>query len=329
MTESDKWTTSVVLAGMLLSSAGTVTAQAPSGPAYPTKPLRMIVPFSAGSGTDTIARIAAGGMAPVLGQQIIVDNRGGAAGNIGAELAAKSPPDGYTLLLANLGHAANMTMYRNLNYDLVRDFAPVVQLAYIPSIIAVHPSLPARSVSELIKLARSKPGAIDYGSGGIGTSSYISGELFKARTGVNLMHVPYKSGGEALTALMTGEVPIFFAPLSTTLPLIRQGRLRGLAVMSLERLPAAPETPTVAELGYPGFQTGNWYGILVPAKSPREVVTVLSRAALAALKDTVVAKRLTDLGFVIVGDQPDQFAAHIRAEIASLAKILKGISAPQ
>ncbi len=296
---------------------------------YPAKPPRLIVSFSAGSGTDTIARIVAGGMATAMGQQIIVDNRGGAAGNIGAEIAARAPADGYTLFLANLGHAANVSIYRKLPYDLVRDFAPVVQLAYIPSMLAVHPSLPARTVAEFVKLAKARPGAINYGSGGIGTPSYITGELFCARAGVALTHVPYKSGGEALTAVVTGEVPLFFAPLSTTLPLRQQGRLNGLAVTSVSRLPAAPDLPTVAESGYPGFQTGNWYGLMVPAKTPADVVSAINRAALAALKDPAISRRLTDLGFVTVGDQPAEFAAHVQSEIAGLAKVLKGLAQAQ
>lgn len=296
---------------------------------YPAKPPRLIVSFSAGSGTDTIARIVAGRMATAMGQQIIVDNRGGAAGNIGAEIAARAPADGYTLFLANLGHAAKVSIYRKLPYDLARDFAPVVQLAYIPSMLAVHPSLPARTVPEFVKLARARPGAINYGSGGIGTPSYITGELFSARAGISLTHVPYKSGGEALTAVITGEVPLFFAPLSTTLPLRQQGRLNGLAVTSAARLPAAPDLPTVAESGYPGFQTGNWYGLMVPAKTPADIVSAINRAALAVLKDPAIHRRLTDLGFVTVGDQPAEFAAHVQHEIASLAKVLKGLAPAQ
>jgi len=292
---------------------------------YPAKPIRFMVSFSAGSGTDTIGRIVAGGLSQALGQQVVVENRAGAAGNIGAELAAKSLPDGYTLFLVNMGHAANVTLYDKPGYDLVRDFAPVTQLASSPSVVVVHPSLPVKSIAELVKLAKSRPGAIHYGSGGIGTPTFVAGELFKGQAGVDLLHVPYKSGGEAIIGVMTGEVPVYFAPLSTALPLVQQGRLRALAVTTVRRLAVLPEYPTVEESGYPGFQAGNWYGLMVPAKTPRETIVTLRNAALKTLNDPGVNKRMTDLGYVIIGDQPEEFAAHIRSEIASLAKILKGL----
>jgi tripartite-type tricarboxylate transporter receptor subunit TctC len=295
--------------------------------AYPAKPVRFLVSFSAGSGTDTIGRIVAGGMAQAFGQQVVVENRAGAAGNIGAEIAAKSPPDGYTLFLANMGHAASVTLYEKLAYDLVRDFAPVTQLASSPSMVVVHPSLPVKSLAELVKLAKAKPGAVHYGSGGIGTPTFVAGELFKMQAGVDLLHIPYKSGGEAIIGVMTGEVPLYFAPMSTALPLVQQGRLRSLAVTTLKRMPMLPEYPTVAESGYPGFQAGNWYGLLVPAKTPRETIVTIRNAAIKALNDPGVLKRMTDLGYVIIADQPEEFAAHIRSEIASLAKILKGLRA--
>ena len=295
---------------------------------YPAKPVRFLVSFSAGSGTDTIGRIVAGGMAQAFGQQVVVENRAGAGGNIGAEIAAKSPPDGYTLFLVNMGHAASVTLYEKLTYDLVRDFAPVTQLASSPSIVVVHPSLPVKSISELVKLAKARPGAIHYGSGGIGTPTFVAGELFKMQAGVDLLHVPYKSGGEAIIGVMTGEVPLYFAPLSTALPLVQQGRLRALAVTTVKRLAVLPEYPTVAESGYPGFQAGNWYGLMVPAKTPRETIVTIRNAAIKALNDPGVNKRMTDLGYIIIADQPEEFAAHIRSEIASLAKILKGLRAP-
>jgi tripartite-type tricarboxylate transporter receptor subunit TctC len=295
--------------------------------AYPAKPIRFLVPFSAGSGTDTIGRIVAGGMSQALGQQLIVENRAGAAGNIGAEFAAKSPPDGYTLFLVNMGHAANVTLYDKLPYDLVRDFAPVTQLASSPSMVVVHPSFPVKSMTELVRLARAKPGAVHYGSGGIGTPTFVAGELFKLQSGVDLMHVPYKSGGEAIIGVVTGEVPLYFSPLATALPHVQQGRLRGLAVTTLKRLPQLPQYPTVAESGYPAFQAGNWYGVLVPAKTPKEAIGTIRNAAIRGMNDSAANKRMVDLGYVIIGDQPEEFAAHIRSEIASLAKILKGLRA--
>ena len=294
--------------------------------AYPTKPVRFMVSFSAGSGSDTIGRIVASGLSQAFGQQVIVDNRAGAAGNIGAEVAAKAPPDGYTLFLANMGHAANATIYPRLPYDLLRDFAPVMQLATSPSIVVVHPSLPVKSIAELTRLAKARPGAINYGSGGIGTPTFVAGELFKRRAGVNLLHVPYKSGGEAIIGVITGEVSVYFAPLATALPQVREGRLRPLAVTSSKRLPLLPEQPTVAELGYPGYEAGNWYGLMVPAKTPQEIVGAVRTAALAALANPAVSKRMTDLGYVIIGDQPEEFASHLKSEIASLASVLKGLA---
>jgi len=290
---------------------------------YPAKVVRLLVPFSPGSGSDTLGRIIAGGMTDVFGQQVIVDNRAGAAGNIGAEIAAKAPPDGYTLLLANLGHAANVSLYRNLPYDVVRDFAPVTQLASAPAIVVAHPSLPVRSLDELVKLAKARPGAINYASGGVGTPTFVAAELFKAQAGVNLLHVPYRAGGEALTAVLSGEVSIYFSPLATALPHVRQGRLRPLAVTAAKRVPVLPEYPTVAELGYPGYQSGNWYGLLVPAKTPKEIIAAIRAAAVAALNNETISRRLADLGYVAIGDQPEEFAAHIKAEIESLGKILR------
>jgi tripartite-type tricarboxylate transporter receptor subunit TctC len=287
--------------------------------------VRFVVPFSPGSGSDTIARIFATGLPEALGQQVIVDNRAGAAGNIGAELAAKAPPDGYTMLLVILGHAANVTLYKNLPYDLVRDFAPVTQLASTPSVLVVHPSLPVKSVAELVALARSKPGAINYSSGGIGTPTFIAGELFKLQARVNLLHVPYRAGGEALTAVVSGETSVYFAPIAPALPHVRSGRLRALAVTSKSRLPILKEYPTVAESGYPGFQTGNWYGLAVPARTPPEIVATLNKASLAVLQNPAVNRKLVDSGYLVIGDTPAEFGAHIRSEITNLAKILKDV----
>lgn len=292
------------------------------GQSYPTRVVRLLVSFSAGSGSDTIGRIIAGGLTEVFGQQVIVDNRAGAAGNIGAEIAAKAPPDGHVLFLANIGHAVNASLYRNLPYSLMRDFAPVTQFATGPAVLVVHPSLPARSVSELIKLARAKPGAINYASGGAGTFTFLAAELFKARAGVNMQHVPYRSGGEALTSVLGGETSVYFTPVATALPHIRQGRLRGLAVTSAKRLLLLPEYPTIAESGFSGYQSGNWYGLMVPAKTPKETIATIRSAAISALNNPHMLKRLNDLGYVAVGSQPDEFAAHIKSEIEGLGKII-------
>ena len=292
---------------------------------YPAKPVRFIVPFSPGSGSDTIARIVSTALPEALGQQVIVDNRAGAAGNIGAELAAKASPDGYSMMLVILGHAANVTLYKNLTYDLVRDFAPVTQFASTPSILIVHPSLPVKSVAELVMLAKAKPGAINYSSGGVGTPTFIAGELFKLQARVNMLHVPYRAGGEALTAVLSGETSVYFAPIAPALPHVRTGKLRALAVTSKSRLPLLQEYPTVAEVGYPSYHTGNWYGLVVPARTPPEIVAALNKAVLTVLKNPSVNKRLVDSGYLVIGDTPDQFASHIKAEIANLGRILKDV----
>jgi tripartite-type tricarboxylate transporter receptor subunit TctC len=303
-------------------AAGCLAASA-SAQNYPTKVVRYIVPMSAGSGADTIGRIAAAGLTQVMGQQVFVDNRTGAAGNIGADAAAKAPADGYTLFQASSTHAANATLYKSLPYDLIRDFAPVTQLASSPSVLVVHPSLPVRTVPELVKLAKAKPGAINYASTGVGSATWAGAELFKDMAGIDMLHVPYRGGGESLTAVVAGEVSVYFAALAVALPQIRHERLRALAVTTTKRVPLLPDKPTIAESGYPGYENGNWYGIVAPAKTPKEIIATLHRAAVAALKEPAISNRLTELGYISVGDQPEQFAAYIKSEVATLAKVVK------
>jgi tripartite-type tricarboxylate transporter receptor subunit TctC len=291
---------------------------------YPAKVVRLVVPFTAGSGTDTVGRLIGGGLTQVFGQQVIVENRAGASGMIGTEFVAKAPPDGYTMLLINQGHAANVSLQGKLAYDSVRDFAPVTQLVTAPALVVVHPSLPVKSISELVKLAKAKPGAINYSTGGTGTPTFIAAALFKAQAGIDMLEVPYKAGGEALTGILAGETSVYFSPLAVALPHIgKQGRLRALAVTSSRRVPALPEVPTVIEAGYPGYQYGNWYGLVVPAKVPKETITIIHNAAVSALNNPGLSKRLGELGYVSIGDQPEEFAAHIKSEIEKLAKILR------
>ena len=292
---------------------------------FPTKPVRLIIAASAGSGSDTIGRIIALGLGKPFGYQVVVENRAGAANLIGVEVASRAPADGYTLLLVHMGTAANETLYEKRPYDLVRDFAAVTQFATAPMVLTVHPSLPARSIAEFVKLAKAKPGAINYSSGGIGSPTYIAAEMFKGQSGLDVMHVAYRSGAEALTAVLSGEVSVYFAPVATALPLIRQNRVRALAVTSAKRVPLLKEWPTIAESGYPGFDAGNWYGIVVPAKTPKETITVIHGAAISALNNPDVTRRLDDLGYVPVGDDPDAFAAHIKSQIEKFGKVLKGV----
>ena len=313
------------LCATLLVPVWLICQSTPDGCAqnYPVKPVRLLVPFSAGSGVDTIGRIIAGGLTEVFGQQVVVDNRAGAAGNIGAEFVAKAVPDGYTVLLVNAGFAANVTLYRNLAYDLVRDFAPVTQLASGPALVVVHPSLPVKSMGDLVKLAKVKPGAINYASGGVGTPTFVAAELFKGQAGIDLLHVPYRAGGEALTSVIAGETSVYFAPLASTLPQIRQNRLRPLAITSAKRLPMMPEYPTVAESGYPGYEFASWYGLLVPVKTLKETIATIRGAALTVLNNPNVIKRFHDLGYALIGDQSEEFAARIKSEIEKQGKILR------
>lgn len=294
---------------------------------YPEKPVRYLLPSSPGSGSDTIGRIIAAGLSQVIGQQVVVENRPGGGSNIGATLAAKAPADGYTLFQMNIAHAANVTVYRNLQYDLLRDFAAVTQLANSPSILVVHPSLPVKSVNDLVRLAKAKPGLIAYASTGSGAPTNMAALLFQEQAGIDLLHVPYRGGGEALTAVISGEVSTYFSPLATALPQIRQGRLRAFAMTSAKRVPLVPEYPTIAELGFPGYESGQWYGILVPVKTPNEIVKTIRGHLVSALKLPDIVNRLTDLGYVIVGDQPEEFSAHIRSEVRKLAKVLRNVRA--
>jgi tripartite-type tricarboxylate transporter receptor subunit TctC len=293
---------------------------------YPAKPVRYLVAFSAGSGADTLGRLVAAGLTETIGQQVVVENRTGAAGNIAAEMAAKSAPDGYLVFQGSLTHAVNATLYRKLPYDILRDFAPVTQLASSPNVVAVHPSLPARSIGDLVKLARAKPGEINYASAGVGSATFLAAEMFKAAAGIDMMHVPYRGGGEAIIAVMTGEASLQFGPIASWEPHLKAGRGRALAITSSRRLSTMPNLPTVAESGYPDYASGNWYGLLLPVKTPPEVVSAIHTATVAALKSPALNKRLTDLGYLVIGDRPDAFAAHIRSEVEKLGKVIKALN---
>lgn len=315
------WTSAALLCATFVHAQPAAT-----GSTYPAKVVRYIVPSSAGSGADVVARIVTNGLTQNFSQQVIVDNRAGAGGNIGAEVAAKAPADGYTVLQITLTQALNMSLYRKLGYDLLRDFTPVTQIAVTPSIVVVHPALPVKSLGELVRLAKARPGEINYASAGTGTPTFLAAELFKAVANVNLVHVPYKGGGEAQTSILSGETSVYFASIGTVLPFIRQGKVRPLAVTSDKRLPFLPEYPTVAELGYPTYKAGNWYGLMVPAKTSAEVISILHAAVTKTIAMPENNKRLVDLGFVAVGDKPDEFGAHIRAEITALAKVVKQLN---
>jgi tripartite-type tricarboxylate transporter receptor subunit TctC len=288
---------------------------------YPAKPVRYILPSTGAS--EIVGRLIAQGLTEQLGQQFFVDVRPGAGSNLGAELGAKAPPDGYTLIQLMQSHTANVSLYRSLGYDVQRDFAPVTRMTSSPLIVVVHPSLPVKTIGELVKLAKAKPGAINYASAGAGTSTFLGGELFKAMAGVDIVEISYRGGGAAQTAVLSGEVSVYFAPVATALPYVREGRLRGLAVGSAMRLPMLPEYPTIAESGYPGYESSNWHGFAAPAKTPKEIISVLNTAAVAVLKRPDILKRMQGLGLTPVGDRPEEFAAFIEADIEKWRKLVQ------
>ena len=288
---------------------------------YPSKPIRVIVPFAAGGGADIIARIVGQKMTESWGQTVVVDNRPGATGNIGAELVAKSPPDGYTLLLTSSALAINPSVYKTVPYDAVRDFAPVTQPGLLPNILVVHPSIPAKNVKELAAIAKSRPGQMSYASAGAGTGTHLAGEMFKLATGADVIHVPYKGGGALIADLLGGQVAFTFATLASVMPYIKAGKIRPLAMTTRTRTPGLPNVPTMIESGYKDFEISTWIGILAPAATPRDVVTKLRTEIVRIIALPDVRQRFEDLGIEPVGDTPEQFAQHIRSELAKYQKV--------
>jgi tripartite-type tricarboxylate transporter receptor subunit TctC len=295
---------------------------------YPTRPVRLVVPFPAGGTTDILARAVAQKLSEAWGQSVVVDNRPGAGGNIGAELVAKSAPDGYTLLMGTVGtHAINASLYAKLPYDHVKDFAPVILVAGVPNVLVVNPGLPVHSVRELIDYAKTNPGKLNFASSGSGTSIHLSGELFKVLTGVQMTHVPYKGSAPALTDLMGGQVQLMFDNLPSSLPFIKAGKLRALAVTSTGRAAALPDIPTVAESGIPGFEASSWFGVLAPAGTPRDIVTRINGEVAKWLTSTDAREKLAGQGAIAAGGTPEDFARHIAAETAKWAKVVKASGA--
>jgi tripartite-type tricarboxylate transporter receptor subunit TctC len=288
---------------------------------YPTHPVRFIVPSAAGGGTDIIARAISLKLAESLGQQFVVDNRPGAGQMIGIELAARAPADGYTILMAASTLAINPIMYKKVPYDPVRDFAPVTQAATLPNVLVVHPSLQVKSVKELIDYAKKNPGRLNFASAGIGTSPQMSIELLKSMAGIDMVHIPYKGTAPGVVDLLAGHVLVMAPNVLTALPHIKSGKLRALAVTSPKRSEALPDVPTVAEAGLPGYDSTQWYGVLAPAGTPREIVARLHDEIARALRDADVGKRLAADGAEPVGSSPEEFAAFIRSEGEKWAKV--------
>ena len=316
-------------------AATLVTAWAPvsgwaqsGGEGYPAKAVRFLCPFPAGGAVDFLARFFAPRMTSVLGQQVFVDNRGGAGGVIGMEAGARAPADGYTITIANLSVLSiNPFLYSKLPYDVVRDFAPVIELAQSVNLLVVHPSLPVKSVKELIALAKARPGALNYASPGNGTPAHLATELLNSMSGVKMVHVPYKGAGAAIPAMLAGESQVYIEPVATALPHVRSGRMRALAVTSAKRTSVVPELPTVAEAGVPGFEFTSWYGVIVPAATPAAVVTRLNATFNRILEQPDVKEQLTAQAMLLVGGTPEAFSAKIKSEMGRWGKVVRDTGA--
>jgi len=294
---------------------------------YPSKPIRLIVPFAPGGPADIQARLIGPKLTEAWGQQVVVENRGGANTIIATEITAKADPDGHTVQIISAGFTVNISLYPRLPYDSLRDFAPVTQLTSGPAIVVVHPSLPARSVKELIAFARARPGQIVYASAGSGSPSHLAVELFKVMTKTDLVHVPYKGAAPAMTDLIAGQVQVSFPTIIAAFPHVKSGRLRALAVTGARRSPAAPDLPTMAEAGVTGYEAANWFGTVVPAKTPPAIVSKLRQEIARALRLPDVQERLLSQGMEPVSNTPEQFADYIKSEMAKWAKVVKASGA--
>ncbi|MBX3665834.1 MAG: tripartite tricarboxylate transporter substrate binding protein [Burkholderiales bacterium] len=300
--------------------AGIATAQAQP---YPSKPIRMVVGFAPGGGTDVTARTVVQGLSDALGQRVVVDNRPGANGTIGAEIVAKSPADGYTILMVNNGHTVNPGMYSNLPYNTIRDFAPVTLVAMLPNILVTHPSLPPKTFPEFVRFSQTRPGAVHYGSGGHGASSHLAMELLKQVAKIDIVHVPYKSGGQSTVAILTGDVAASFNTIPSAVPHVKAGRLRALGVSSLQRTAGMPDVPTIAEMGYPGFSASGLAGLVVPAGTPVEAIERLHDAVKKTIALPVLQERFVTLGMDAVGNTPTEFGRFIKSDMDKWVRLTK------
>ena len=322
MTPRDGIPRLIVAASIALASHGALAATA-NAPAYPTRPVRVIVPQSAGGSTDLAARIVVQRMGEAMGQTFVVDNRPGAGSLNGTETVAKAPPDGYTLLCVAASFSINPSLHEKLPFDPIRDFTAITRLAALPHILVVHPSLPVKTVKDLIALAKAKPGELNYASSGVATSTHLAAELFRHLTGTDMVQVPFKGGAPGMVGLLSGQVQLYVATISTALPHVKSGKLRALAVSSAKRSIVAPEYPTIAEAGVPGYEHASWVGMLATAKTPSPIISALNAQAVKAVaRDDVRALLLRD-GLEPVGDSPQEFAGVIKAEVAKWMKVVK------
>ena len=308
------WVAAAAGAGM----AGTASAQG-----YPVRPVRIVVPFAPGGGTDILARSMAPRMSELLRQQVIVDNRPGASSQIGSELVSRAAPDGYTLLFVDTSFTSNPSLYPKLPYDAVRDFAPVSLLASAPVVLIVHPSVPVKTVKDLVALAKARPGELNFATGGAGSATHLGMELFKSTAAINLVHIPYKGSGPAAAAVVGGEVAMMFAGPSSAKPHVMAGRLRPIAITGETRNAALPVVPTFVESGLQGVDSGTYWGALAPAATPKEIVQTLNAAMARVLQMPDLRKRLADLAFEPIGSTPEEHALSIRTEIAKWARVVK------
>ena len=313
---------------MLAGFAAAVIALAPQFAAaqnYPEKPIRFIVPYAAGGTTDLLSRAIAQKLSEAVGQAVIPDNRPGAGGNLGAEIVAKSPPDGYTMLMAPVSPMAiNVTLYGSkMTFDPEKDFAPVTLVAKVPLVLVVHPSVPVKTLAELIALAKAKPGQLNYGSAGNGSSNHLVGEMFKTAAGIDLVHIPYRGGGPGMMALVAGQIDLLVGQVPTVTPMVNAGRLRAIAVSGSKRSPALPEVPTMSESGLPGFDATAWYSIVVPAGTPKPIISRLNAELVKILKSPDIRDRLISEGADVETSTPEELADFVRAEIPKWAKAVK------
>lgn len=314
----------LALAGIAAAAAAALAPFAAQAQAYPSKPVTIVVPFAAGGTTDILARVIGQALTKELGQQVVVDNRAGAGGNIGASLAAKAAADGHTLFMGTVGtHAINQSLYKKLNFDPIKDFAPLTRVAMVPNLLVAHPGKPYKSVKELIAYAKANPGRVNFGSSGSGSSIHLSGELFNSLAKVDMVHVPYKGSAPAVTDLVAGQIDIMFDNMPSAIQHVRSGRLKAIAVTTAKRAPELPDVPTIAEAGVPGYEATSWFGMFAPAKTPAPVVAKLNAALVKVLADPEVKKKLAEQGAEPYSEKPEQFAAFIAAETTKWSKVVK------
>jgi tripartite-type tricarboxylate transporter receptor subunit TctC len=312
---------------LLLAAVGGLFAVMVQAQSYPSKPVRVVVPYPPGGPTDIVARVLFQQVAESTGQQFLIDNRAGAGGNIGAEVVAKAPADGYTLLIGTTAHAINMSLFKSLNYDVQKDLAPVSLLTQGPLVLVTHPQFPANSVKELIDMAKAKPGSLNFASSGNGQSTHLSAELFNSMAGIKMVHVPYKGSAPALGDLMSGQVGIMFDTTLSAMPFVKAGKLKALGVTSPQRTPAAPDVPTIAESGLPGYEVFAWNGVLVPAGTPKAIVAQLNEEIRKAMQLPQVREKFSAQGFAASWNTPDQFGVFVRNEVEKWARTVKASGA--